>query len=74
MFTHREIIQNLGGIRSVARELGHTHHTKVQGWSDRSSIPVAHWPEVIALSERLGQPLSSDELMRAPTPAQADAA
>jgi DNA-binding transcriptional regulator YdaS (Cro superfamily) len=50
METHSEIIARLGGIREVARLLGHENHTTVQGWSERNKIPVEHWPSLIQAS------------------------
>jgi hypothetical protein len=72
MMSHRETIHALGGIRKVARALGHNSHTKVQGWAERDRIPVDHWPDIIALAGDLGKELTADDLLNAP--AKADAA
>lgn len=45
---HQGIIAQLGGIRPLARKLGHESHTTVQGWFDRNRIPLDRWSEVIA--------------------------
>jgi hypothetical protein len=47
MANHREIIRNLGGIRGLARRLGHKHHTTVQGWWERGNIPSDRLGEVL---------------------------
>ncbi|MFD1104606.1 carph-isopro domain-containing protein [Sphingobium olei] len=53
MIEHRQIIKNLGGIRGLARRLGHKHHTTVQGWWERNNIPSERMEEVLsAAAER----------------------
>lgn len=47
--TDAEIIRERGGIRAVARKLGHTNHTTVQGWVERNRIPDRHRAAVMAL-------------------------
>ena len=47
--TDAEIIRERGGIRPVARELGHRNHTTVQGWVERCRIPDEHREAVMAL-------------------------
>ncbi|WP_443029606.1 carph-isopro domain-containing protein [Sphingomonas sp. TX0522] len=49
---HAELIRQHGGIRPLARALGHKNHTTVQGWLERNNIPPAHLPDV----ERLKRP------------------
>jgi hypothetical protein len=63
MDTHSAIIVRLGGIREVARMLGHNNHTTVQGWHDRDKIPLEHWPALIERASEAGKPLSREELM-----------
>ncbi len=65
METHREIIDRLGGIREVARMLGHANHTTVQGWHERNSIPVNRWAEVIQAADAHDKRLSAGALMPA---------
>lgn len=48
MANHREIISGLGGIRGLARRLGHRNHTTVQGWWERDNIPSERLNEVLA--------------------------
>ena len=48
-----DIIRNRGGIRPVARKLGHRNHTTVQGWWERNQIPEARRAEVLALPEEV---------------------
>jgi hypothetical protein len=62
METHGQIIRRLG-IREVARALGHSNHTTVQGWRDRDNIPVEHWADVVHAAEQIGKPLTVRELM-----------
>lgn len=64
MATHTEIIERLGGIRPVAKRLGKPH-TTVQGWSERSSIPMEHWPGLVQVAVELGKSLTVQELMPA---------
>ncbi len=47
--TDAEIIAERGGIRPVARKLGHRNHTTVQGWADRCRIPDQHRRAVLSL-------------------------
>lgn len=47
--TDADHIRARGGIRPVARKLGHTYHTTVQGWVERNRIPDAHRAAVLAL-------------------------
>lgn len=63
METHRNVITRFGGIREMARKLEHTNHTTVQGWWDRSSIPVDRWAEVKAAADRHSVPFDMSELM-----------
>lgn len=44
-----QLIIQRGGIRPVARKLGHRNHTTVQGWVDRNRIPERHREAVLAL-------------------------
>jgi len=55
MTDHREIITRLGGIRGLARRLGHKHHTTVQGWFERGRIPPGRLPEVIDAASEVAQ-------------------
>lgn len=63
METHREIIGRLGGIREVARLLKHSNHTTVQGWCDRNTIPMEHWPALIQIAADAEKPLAVADLM-----------
>ena len=49
MITDAEIIRERGGIRPVARKLGHRNHTTVQGWLERNRIPPEQRETVLAL-------------------------
>lgn len=63
MQTHTEIIERLGGIRKVARLLEHSNHTTVQGWSERNSIPMDHWADLVQRAAAAGKQLTVRELM-----------
>jgi len=51
MTTPQSIIAKRGGIRPLARALGHRNHTTVQGWWKRNSIPEHHLEAVLAVEE-----------------------
>ncbi|WP_155738123.1 carph-isopro domain-containing protein [Sphingobium yanoikuyae] len=59
MADHRTIIRDLGGIRGLARRLGHKHHTTVQGWWERNNIPTERMEEVLAAASRPTKPASA---------------
>lgn len=46
---HDDLIASRGGIRPLARKLGHRNHTTVQGWWERKRIPDEHMPAVLAI-------------------------
>jgi hypothetical protein len=47
---HVDLIAACGGIRPLARKLGHRNHTTVQGWADRKRIPDDHVEDVERLA------------------------
>jgi len=49
MSDHVELIRQRGGIRPLARALGHRNHTTVQGWWERENIPAEQLPAVQAV-------------------------
>lgn len=51
-----EIINLFGGIRPLAKVLGHKHPSTVQNWYERNAIPKWRHHEVLAASrsKRLG--------------------
>ena len=49
MSSDADLIRERGGIRPVARKLGHRNHTTVQGWLERNRIPDHLREAVIAL-------------------------
>lgn len=51
MTTPQSIIAKRGGIRPLARALGHRNHTTVQGWWERNAIPEHHLDAVLAVAE-----------------------
>ena len=50
MVNHRDIIRSLGGIRGLARKLGHKNHTTVQGWWERETIPADRMEQVLKVA------------------------
>ncbi|WP_430739019.1 carph-isopro domain-containing protein [Sphingomonas paeninsulae] len=50
MSNFRDLIASRGGIRPLARALGHKNPSTVQGWWERNSIPEAHLPSVSDIS------------------------
>lgn len=49
-----DVIDRLGGPASVARALGFPYASAVTEMKRRGSIPVAHWPALMAEALRLG--------------------
>ncbi|MBH0112739.1 hypothetical protein I5E68_07210 [Novosphingobium sp. YJ-S2-02] len=60
---HQTIITDLGGIRALARKLGHNSHTTVQAWFDRNRIPLDRWEEVIGAAKADGADLTVTQLL-----------
>ncbi|TCM21509.1 hypothetical protein EDF56_101173 [Novosphingobium sp. PhB165] len=60
---HQTIITDLGGIRALARKLGHNSHTTVQAWFDRNRIPLDRWEEVLGAAKNEGSALSVSDLL-----------
>jgi len=54
---HKKIIQQFGGPRRMAREIGQQTET-VRKWVTRNRIPAAHWPAVIQAAIRCDVALS----------------
>jgi hypothetical protein len=63
MVDHRPIIERFGGIRPMARKLGHASHTTVQGWWKSGQIPLNHWPTIAAKAEAEGIAFDMADLM-----------
>ena len=59
-----ELIDQLG-ITEIALEFGHTNITTVASWKYRNSIPVAHWPALIAYANARGVQICNDDLVAA---------
>ena len=66
----RAVIDRLGGISKVARELKHRNVTTVQGWCERDTLHPRRQREVLDLAERLN--IHVDPLELIPAPAQAE--
>lgn len=66
-FAHvREVFSALGGVRVIAACAGEKV-TTVSGWRARNSIPVEHWPALLASGPAGLIGLTSDDLMHACT-------
>ena len=48
-----EIVFAFGGQAALARALGHTNMTTVQGWCKRGVVPLRQIPPVLAAARRL---------------------
>lgn len=57
------IIDRLGGLTALARELGHQNPTTVQGWKDRGVIPLRHIASVIEVGRRKSVALSLEDFV-----------
>jgi hypothetical protein len=51
METARDMLQALGGIKTVSAALGQKYYTVLR-WQQRSVIPAKHWPGIIGLARR----------------------
>ena len=57
------VIGKFGGVRALARTLGHKHPTTVQGWRDSGYIPAQRQREVLDAAARLGIALQAEDLI-----------
>jgi TorA maturation chaperone TorD len=57
------VIDSFGGLSRLARALGHTHVTTVQGWKDRGAIPLKHHARILDAAQRLGIQLRRYDLL-----------
>jgi hypothetical protein len=55
---HKSIIERLGGVRPLARLLGHRNPTTVQGWADRGVIPSRQQQAVLIAARNSGVALT----------------
>lgn len=58
-----DVISQFGGIRPLARALGHRTHTTVQGWWLRGSIPARQQAYVLAAARSSGIPIRAEDLI-----------
>lgn len=66
----RSVIDRLGGISAVARELKHKNVTTVQGWCERDILHPRRQREILDLGNRLSVPIDPLELIPAPAEAE----
>jgi hypothetical protein len=57
------IIGLFGGMTPLARALGHTNPTTVQGWKARGIIPARQQANVLEAAGQLGIPLRAEDLI-----------
>ena len=57
------VISSFGGIRPMARTLGHANHTTVQGWKRRGLIPAHQQASVIKAAEQTGISIDAVDLI-----------
>ncbi len=57
------VIGSFGGLTRLAKALGHTHVTTVQGWKDRGAIPLKHHARVLDVARGLGIRLTRGDLL-----------
>ena len=60
-----DVIDYLGGVTVLSRELGHRWPTTVQGWKSRGVIPSRQIPNVLAAAKRLNKPLEASDFFEA---------
>jgi len=57
------VIDSFGGMTRLAKALGHTHVTTVQGWRNRGAIPLKHHARVLDVARSLGIRLKRGDLL-----------
>lgn len=55
------VIDDLGGISQVAKDLGHRSHTSVQYWYQQNSLPRWRWAELSSLAEQRGVKMPKEQ-------------
>jgi hypothetical protein len=71
----QKVIQAFGGIRALARALGHANPSTVSGWYRRGRVPWRQIPIVIEAAEMRGIAIEySDFFVRAESGEEADCA
>jgi len=63
MMTIEDLINQLGGNVGFASIIGAAHPSTASEMKRRRSIPVQHWPRVIAAARQRGLDLTADTLM-----------
>lgn len=57
------VIETFGGLSKLAKILGHTNVTTVQGWKERGIIPSRQQPIVYAAAQKEGKFLTLGQIM-----------
>jgi hypothetical protein len=63
MLTIADLINRLGGNVGFAEIIGAAHPSTASEMKRRGSIPVQHWPRVIAAARQRGIDISAETLM-----------
>lgn len=58
---HQEIIRRFGGVRALAKALGHKNASTVQGWYERACIPTRRQSEILGLAAKTGTRLTPSD-------------
>lgn len=64
--THSDILKKWPSAPQLAKDVGRPKGT-VANWIGRNSIPVKHWPAVVAAAKKRGIKVSLEDLARAAT-------
>jgi hypothetical protein len=57
------VIAKFGGLRPLAKALGHQHTSTVQGWKERGLIPVRHFPAIQRAANERGLRVEAADFM-----------
>ncbi|MFV0922758.1 carph-isopro domain-containing protein [Sphingomonas parapaucimobilis] len=59
----RDVIIQLGGVRRLARRLGHRNASTVQGWWERGVIPAHQQAHVLHAAREASVPVQASDLI-----------
>lgn len=59
----RDVIVKLGGVRPLARRLGHRNASTVQGWWERGVIPAHQQARVLHVAREASVPVQPSDLI-----------
>ncbi len=61
---HSDIIDLMGGIRPLAKILGLKHHSIVQGWKSRNSIPLKYIAKILMTAQARKKRLTAEQFLQ----------